>query len=126
MATRSTIAILNSDDGSVDVIYCHWDGYVEGGVGQMLFEHYNTPEKVKELIALDNINSLKETTEKTIAYNRNRGEELIIRKYPCVTSYRYNDNDKQEYNYLYIESTGQWFYTKGTGKIPYEMEIEND
>lgn len=122
MATRSTIAILNSDDGSVDAIYCHWDGYVEGGVGQMLFEHYNTAEKVKELIALGDISSLEETTEKTIAYNRNRGEELIIRKYQSIVAYQVSDNDKQEYNYLYIESTGQWFYTKGKNKIRYEMK----
>ena len=38
MATRSFIGKLNHD-GSITVVYCHWDGYPEG-VGETLVKHY--------------------------------------------------------------------------------------
>ena len=56
MATRSRIGILN-DDGTVDSIYCHWDGYLSHN-GKILFEHYTDPAVVQELIALGDISSL--------------------------------------------------------------------
>jgi hypothetical protein len=56
MSTRSRIGILN-DDGTVDSIYCHFDGYVTG-IGQILQQHYTDPAKVNELIALGDISSL--------------------------------------------------------------------
>ena len=56
MGTRSRIGRLN-DDGTVDSIYCHWDGYLSAN-GKMLQEHYTNLAKVNELIALGNISSL--------------------------------------------------------------------
>ena len=32
MSTRSRIGVM-MDDGTVKQVYCHWDGYVEEGVG---------------------------------------------------------------------------------------------
>ena len=58
MATRSRIAI-EDQDGTVRSIYCHWDGYPSNN-GRILVEHYTDREKVKELIALGSISSLKE------------------------------------------------------------------
>lgn len=40
-------------------IYCHWDGYIEHH-GPILLDHYNAPEKVKELIALSSLSVLRE------------------------------------------------------------------
>ena len=48
MATRSRIGIELSD-GSVLSVYHHWDGY-ESWLGRILNTHYNTKEKVEELI----------------------------------------------------------------------------
>ena len=48
MATRSRIGYVLSDDSIVSV-YHHWDGYPEW-LGVTLREHYNTDEKVRELI----------------------------------------------------------------------------
>ena len=48
MATRSRIGIELSD-GSVLSAYHHWDGYPEW-LGRILRTHYNTKEKVAELI----------------------------------------------------------------------------
>ena len=38
MATRSTIA-LEFADGTVQQVYCHWDGYLDYN-GKLLAEHY--------------------------------------------------------------------------------------
>ena len=48
MATRSRIGIELSD-GSVLSAYHHWDGYPEW-LGRILRTHYNTKDKVAELI----------------------------------------------------------------------------
>jgi hypothetical protein len=78
MATRSRIAIENQDE-TVNSIYCHFDGYLSG-VGETLFNHYDK-EKLEKLIGLGDISSLGESTEDTVAYCRDRGEDL------CSTSY---------------------------------------
>lgn len=41
MGTRSLIGYYNAETGAVKASYVHYDGYVRGGVGQMLVEHYN-------------------------------------------------------------------------------------
>ena len=64
MATRSRIAIENQD-GTVQSIYCHFDGYIDG-VGKRLFNRYDR-EKLKSLIELGDISSLGESTENTVA-----------------------------------------------------------
>ena len=48
MSTRARIGILLPDD-SILSVYHHFDGYPEG-LGVTLKEHYNTYEKVSELI----------------------------------------------------------------------------
>ena len=48
MATRSRIG-LELSDGSILSAYSHWDGYPEW-MGRILRTHYNTKEKVAELI----------------------------------------------------------------------------
>ena len=48
MATRSRIGLQLSDDSIVSV-YCHYDGYPAHN-GRILCTHYDTIEKVRELI----------------------------------------------------------------------------
>jgi hypothetical protein len=48
MATRCRLG-LELADGSILSIYSHWDGYPEWA-GRILKTHYNTPEKIAELI----------------------------------------------------------------------------
>lgn len=85
MSTNSYIGILNPDK-SVDMIYCHWDGYPEYN-GRILKQYYNTEKKVRELLALGDLSVLdKEIGEKQdfdnpdrdkgwcLAYGRDRGE----------------------------------------------------
>lgn len=58
MSTRSQIAKL-LPDGKVKSVYCHSDGYPEHN-GDILLNHYNTDEKVDELIALGWLSFLDE------------------------------------------------------------------
>jgi hypothetical protein len=56
MGTRSTIA-LEFADGTVEQVYCHWDGYLEHN-GKILQEHYSDPFKLRDLIDQGGISSL--------------------------------------------------------------------
>jgi hypothetical protein len=57
MATRSTIA-LEFADGTIGQVYAHWDGYLAHN-GKILFENYSDPFKLRELIDLGNLSSLR-------------------------------------------------------------------
>ena len=56
MSTRSSIAIKH-EDGSIDAIYCHNDGYLTNN-GVILYKNYQDPAKVQQLINLGSISSL--------------------------------------------------------------------
>ena len=100
MATRSNIAIENQD-GSVSAIYCHFDGYIDG-VGKILQENYNTREEMEQLIALGDISSLGKTIEETVAYHRDRGEELQEpMQHKTVPLYFEGQNSDIEYSYCF-------------------------
>lgn len=68
MSTRSLIAIEKSD-GTYDTIYCHYDGYVENGVGEELFRNYRDLLKVFDLISLGNRRHLVNTNPEDELYN---------------------------------------------------------
>ena len=59
MATRSTIA-LEYADGTVEQVYCHWDGYLAHN-GQILLKHYSNPFILRDLIDLGDLSSLRAT-----------------------------------------------------------------
>jgi hypothetical protein len=56
MGTRSRIGIQH-EGNSITSVYCHWDGYPEFN-GRILRDHYDTVEKVRELIDGGNISAL--------------------------------------------------------------------
>ena len=110
MATRSNIA-YKTEDGKIRSVYAHWDGYPECN-GKILLDNYKNIEKIKALIELGSISSLgseigeqqdfnnRETQNKewTLAYHRDRGEELVIREYNDIPSWI---DDMEEYAYLW-------------------------
>ena len=55
MATRSCIGIKHGD--RVKGIYAHWDGYLEHN-GDILYNHYKDPFKLRDLIDLGDVSSL--------------------------------------------------------------------
>ena len=118
MSTNATI--IMRDGNKYKSIYCHFDGYIKGGVGQMLMEHYTTEDKVKQLIDLGNISYLQPSCDKpeghsfetpvegyTIAYGRDRGEKnQQARKYDTLKDIR-----RENYNYYYDDH--QWYILYG-------------
>lgn len=91
MGTRCLIA-LEDEYGQYESIYCHWDGYIEG-VGQILKENYMKLDKIKHLIELGDISSLREKiipdgehsfenpqSDVTVFYCRDRGEKDCNKK----------------------------------------------
>jgi hypothetical protein len=115
MGTRSTIA-LEFADGTVEQVYCHWDGYLEHN-GKILRDHYMNPFKVKQLLALGGFSSLRETVEETAetAYTQ-RGEECVIGKYKDFNEYKH-EAQFEEYDYILRQVDGKavWFVSDHDG-----------
>jgi hypothetical protein len=115
MGTNATIARKN-ENGTYTHIYVHFDGYLIGGVGETLHDHFQDSNKVDELIALGDLSSLKPdiTTQNdfdnpnfdaTIAYHRDRGEELEY--WESATMEELLEDASY---YLYIYEDGRWFF----------------
>ena len=120
MATRSRIAIENQD-GTVTSIYCHFDGYLDG-VGKTLFEHYDR-EKTEKLIELGAISVLKESTLDTIAYHRDRNEDLYFETFPNVEDlFDYGFESGIEYIYC-LTIGGIWLVNK-LGRSTVDILVE--
>jgi hypothetical protein len=109
MGTRSTIA-LEFADGTVQQVYCHWDGYLEHN-GKILAEHYMDPFKVRDLINLGGFSSLDSSVEstKSTAYTQ-RGEDLSIEKFIDFEDY-VDNHQYEEYEYILRQVDGKavWF-----------------
>ena len=56
MGTRSTIA-LEFADGTVEQVYCHWDGYLAHN-GKLLRDYYSNPFVLRDLIDMGDVSSL--------------------------------------------------------------------
>ena len=130
MGTRSTIA-LEFADGTVQQVYCHWDGYLEHN-GLMLQEHYLDPFKLRKLIDLGGLSKLgpevgvkrpfdnpgKYGSPEYIAfqnlyanqccfYTRDRGEKLIVHKFNDFQDYLAH-HQYEEYEYI-LRKDGHWY-----------------
>lgn len=113
MATRSRIRMV-LPTGEAKSIYCHWDGF-PSHQAPILKEHYNTTEKVRELMALGAISYLapkvkpdegvahsfdKPAKDVVVAYHRDRGDELQL-----------GHDDGEEYDYLWDGE--RWYLSDG-------------
>ena len=121
MATRSRIAI-EKQDGTVDSIYCHWDGYLSHN-GKILFNHYDN-EKLEKLIGLGDISTLGESTEDTVAYCRNRGEDLHSTDYLSVEDLFENGfNSGEEYVYCLTKDGIYLVNECGSSNVEYLKKV---
>lgn len=124
MATRSTIAIENAD-GTVDQIYSHWDGYLDCN-GEILQDHYQDRDLVRQLIEQGDISSLDETVEATTFYARDRGETgCEASRYKDFEDYSANAQ-REEYNYI-MRADGNWyveFYSEFDGLLTEAFEYQ--
>jgi hypothetical protein len=134
MGTRSTIA-LEYADGTVDQIYCHWDGYLDHN-GRILLNNYSDPFKLRELMDLGDMSSLGPTvgakhdfdikakygTPEYLAeseaksqmctfYGRDRGEDGVgAKRFKDFEDYKAN-HQYEEYEYILRQVEGKpvWF-----------------
>jgi hypothetical protein len=142
MGTRSGIGIKNAD-GTVTAIYCHWDGYPSYN-GRILNDHYTDEAKVRELIALGDISSLRpEIGEQhpfdtyhlkesemdsrwenwCTAYGRDRGETGIeARDFVSKADYFSRFGAGAEYYYLFED--GVWMVQPGYGKATWRPVVD--
>ena len=129
MATRSTIA-LEFADGTVQQVYCHWDGYLSNN-GVLLQNNYSDPFKLRELIDLGDISSLGKVVgtkhdfsrldtempedeyerlygDMTTFYGRDRGEAGTgPKKFKDFEDYKENFCH-EEYAYI-LRNNGLWY-----------------
>lgn len=134
MGTRSTIA-LEFADGSVQQVYCHWDGYLEHN-GQILLDHYSDPFKLAKVMELGDLSSLNENIGEKHPfdppgkydspeyefhrnkygkmckfYGRDRGEKDVnARSFSNYAEYL-SEGQSEEYNYILRQVNGkaEWF-----------------
>ena len=117
MATRSRIGIQLADE-SILSVYHHWDGYPEW-LGRILNTHYNTKEKVAELIdggdmsccwtkdrwtgkkVAKYVNENIEAAEYGPQYYAQRGEDCPPRLDSNLIEYL---NDMEEFAYVYTQN----------------------
>ncbi|OQA76217.1 MAG: hypothetical protein BWY31_04653 [Lentisphaerae bacterium ADurb.Bin242] len=100
---------MQQPDGTVRAVYVHHDAYV-AGVGAILGGWYETREKVEALLALGDLSSLGTTLADTVAYHRDRGEDMRTAKhYRDIGTYRRNGRRDFGADYLYLYDGEKWF-----------------
>ena len=149
MGTRSTIA-LEYADGTVEQVYCHWDGYLSHN-GLILQEHYSDPFELQKLIKRGGISSLGNVIGKkhpfsshtsaadkvayeaaqeagyTTFYTRDRGESLTVEKFENFAEYVEN-HQYEEFEYILrnVDGKATWFVDCGsTGYVTLESAFNN-
>jgi len=115
MSTNARIGIKVSGLKMLS-IYSHWDGY-PSWVGEKLLNHFNTEEKVKELLSMGNVSIMgdkigvktefigfdSQENSQCLFYARDRGDdetEAII--------HEIGDMD-YHYSFTYLFKNGAWY-----------------
>jgi hypothetical protein len=136
MGTRSRIGIQLKDD-SILSIYQHWDGYPEW-TGRILNSHYDTKEKVADLIdggdcsciwtkdrwtgkkIAEYVTEQKESEEYGPQYYSGRGEDCPPRLDKNLEDFL---DDGEEYGYVYT-SAGWTCYNTRSWDDTYKQRID--
>ena len=121
MATRSRIGI-ELKDGSILSAYHHWDGYPEW-LGRILNTHYNTKDKVSELIDGGDMSSCWNDNKEAEYYSA-RGENCPPRLDSDIVEYLLPDNSEE---FAYVFCNGEWvcynMHQFDDSKLPEVVEI---
>ena len=103
MSTRSTISVVQKDN-SVKSVYCHFDCYISNGVGEYLKSYFNSYKCANDVISEGDLSSVY--GENFESYYSKRGEDINIEYFSNLESF-YDNKDKQEFNYLFINNEWQ-------------------
>jgi len=138
MGTRSTIA-MEFADGTVQQVYCHWDGYLAHN-GQILFQYYSDPFKLRDLIDLGDMSSLgpnigtqhafdKAPEGECTFYLRDRKEQgCKAKKFKDFADYKAR-HQYEEYEYILrnVDCKAVWFVAEhGDGYIELDAALEDE
>ena len=138
MGTRSTIA-MEFADGTVQQVYCHWDGYLAHN-GQILFQYYSDPFKLRDLIDLGDMSSLgpnigtqhafdKAPEGECTFYLRDRKEQgCKAKKFKDFADYKAR-HQYEEYEYILrnVDGKAVWFVAEhGDGYIELDAALEDE
>jgi hypothetical protein len=116
MSTRASI-FEKTEDGGYRGIYLHWDGY-PSHAGEILKNHYDTPEKVSALIDLGDLSSIGSSLgpkspeagkDPCVSYHREFGAQLRIEK-TLQPRTRLGSVIRVEYTYVFED--GSWTFDK--------------
>lgn len=130
MSTRCLIGIKEND--KVKYIYCHNDGYIEGGVGETLLRYYNYYDTVRlmELGDLSTLGEIPKSLKCLWDYNliseldprdcrelrytycksyADRGETRVEAKEVDFDDFGFNCQTDANYIYLFDEEARSWF-----------------
>ncbi len=124
MSTRSYILIKSKN--TYKGIYCHSDGYPSYN-GMILKLHYKHKRKIKQLISLGDISSLRQKVvpynnkhsfnsklpDVTVAYHRDRKEDFNSFSFH-VTEFSDAINDV---SYVYVFEKGKWKCFNSRGEV---------
>ena len=112
MGTRSAIG-YKLPNGKIRAKYCHWDGYVEGGVGQTLQESYQAAFKIGRMVELGDMSTLAAEIDDCEFYGRDRGDSP-----GDVDAQDYDDFDDfttcfEGCEYFYVWNGNEWLVSQG-------------
>ena len=112
MGTRSAIG-YKLPNGKIRAKYCHWDGYVEGGVGQTLQESYQAAFKIGRMVELGDMSTLAAEIDDCEFYGRDRGDSPRD-----VDAQDYDDFDDfttwfEGCEYFYVWNGNEWLVSQG-------------
>ena len=110
MGTRSNIVYVDDDQYKgrrVVASYCHYDGYLDH-TGRMLFDHYNSQKKAKELVDLGDMRAIKETPE---LVRENNSTPNAPKTYRTISSYMYRV-DALSIEYIYMWDKNMWWVAR--------------
>ena len=106
MGTHAMIGIWNSEDGSVEATYVHYDGYADG-IGNTLIHFFNTQESATAVASVGYLYSLSADLETSI-------EESV--PYESVEQFMKNGYDYAGAEYLYLWDGEAWFVASRYGE----------
>lgn len=122
MSTRSNIGLIHLD-GSVEVIYCHFDGYPEHN-GAILLVNYNNADLAMRLVGKGNVSFIGSAFDKCRFYNDSNDSPNQL--YISLDTYgNFISSDIFiEFCYLFDLKNNKWIWSAGNNKFK-DLEIED-
>lgn len=111
MGTRCLIGTENKDH-TITMVYCHWDGYPEH-TGDRLLNHYNSKNKIQDLIDKGSFSFLEENIDDISFYTDTQGIEKEIYHFKSLDELNQKLHEMWDIEWFYLydltHDEPQWF-----------------